>query len=242
MPENIKPEAEVKAETEAKVEVKGKSIHETVGEGESEKNSIPEAAFLSEKKARKEAEREVKRLEKMISEGATKKEVTDEVSSIADEFNVDPKFLKKIAESIRKDVEADFEEKVSSKLKPIEEMNKAEKFDRAFKKDIGEVLADMPDFKDIVNQDVIKSLTLKYLSDSSKKNMTLREIVEETYGGALRGKRTIETTTPRGGKEPEDIDKARLKSDPSYFAEIMRTPSLKAKYNKEMMNRVQGFL
>jgi len=225
---------EVKAE--AKVEVKEKPIHEVGGEGE--KNTIPEAAFLSEKKARKEAEREIKELKKMISEGATKKEVSDEVSSIADEFNVDPKFLKKIADSIRKDVEGELE----NKLKPIEEMNKAEKFDKAFTKDVNEVLADMPDFKDIVNKDVIKSLTLKYLSDSSKKNMTLREIIEETYGGALRGKRTIETTTPRGGKEPEDIDAVRMKKDPTYLAEVLANPTLKAKYNKEMLKRVENYL
>jgi phosphoglucomutase len=174
----------------------------------------------------------------MIADGATKKEVSDEVSSIADEFNVDPKFLKKIADSIRKDVEGELE----NKLKPIEEMNKAEKFDKAFTKDVNEVLADMPDFKDIVNKDVIKSLTLKYLSDSSKKNMTLREIIEETYAGSLRGKRTIETTTPRGGKEPEDIDTVRMKKDPTYLAEVLANPTLKAKYNKEMLKRVENYL
>ena len=90
-----------------------------------------------------------------------------------------------------------------------------------------------PEFKAIANPEVIKSLAI--LPQNAKK--TLSQILEETYGNAITGKRTIETTSPGGGKEPEPLDIKRAEKDIEYFKEVMADPKKKAQYNEAMLKR-----
>ena len=92
----------------------------------------------------------------------------------------------------------------------------------------------MPDFKGLADPDVIKTLSL----DPKNANKTLTQIVEDTYGNFLTGRRTVETTTPRGGKEPEKIDFARMTKDPSYYKEVMSDPDRKKEYNNNLHERL----
>jgi hypothetical protein len=87
-------------------------------------------------------------------------------------------------------------------------------------------------------QEVIKTLSL----DPKNSNKTISQLIEETYGNALPGKRSIEQNKPGGSKESGEIDFDRAKKDGSYFKEIMADPGLKKKYNDNLIGRVGGHL
>lgn len=186
--------------------------------------------FLEEKKARKAAEKRVAELESK-GDDIDSDAIADEIDSIAEEFDVNKPFLKKLEKALakkysKKEPQADNSE-VSSRLSAIEQKERQAQIDRAFDKHFGQAMARMPELKDIVNPDVIKTLSL----DPKNKDKTFTQIIEDTYGKSVPGRKTIERTTPGGGKEPEEIDMERARKDSKYFNEIMANPALKKKYN-----------
>jgi hypothetical protein len=90
-----------------------------------------------------------------------------------------------------------------------------------------------PEFKGVVNTDVVRQLAT--LPQNASK--TISQIIEETYGNALQGKRTIETTSPNGGQEPEPLDIDRASKDIKYLTEILADPKKKAQYNESMLKK-----
>ncbi len=213
---------------------------ETVGEAlettppkkpESKPETVPVGAFLQEKKDRKEAERQLRDLQASIAEGATRSEISADVESIVKQYpDVDPKFINSLVAAATAAAEA----KMGDKLKPIEEREREERVNRAFDQGYQQAIAKMPEFKDIANPEVIKTLSL----DPRNRNKTFTQIIEETYGRVVPGRRTVETTVPGGGKEPESVDMARAKTDPAYFSEIMKNPTLKKQYNEGLAQRI----
>lgn len=232
-------EAEVKATPEVpttEATVEQPEAQQTVGEiiEQTQPEKKPELeydkAYFAEKKARKVAERELKALKEQIEGGATKKEISESIAEIADEHNIDPEFLQKLASSIKAEAEKDIDAKYAAKFEGKEKENK---FETAFKSQYDIAMERAPEFKAIANPDVIKSLAI--LPQNAKK--TLSQILEETYGNAITGKRTIETTSPGGGKEPEPLDMKRAEKDIEYFKEVMADPKKKAQYNEAMLKR-----
>ena len=53
----------------------------------------------------------------------------------------------------------------------------------------------------------------------------------------LLGKRTIETTQPGGGNDPEPLNIQRAEKDIEYFKQVMADPKKKAQYNEAMLKR-----
>lgn len=197
--------------------------------------SVPLPEFLEIKKANKQLTRELKELRKTIEEGASDKEIASDIDSLAEENNVDKNFLRKFAKVIKAETEKELEEKISSKLKPIEEKEKREKFEKAFESHLVKVLEEMPEYKDVANPQVIKALSLL----PENKSKTFAQILEDTYGNATRGKRTIETATPRGGKEPESLDFERLRTDEKYYDEVMKDPELKKQWSRNLESNLR---
>lgn len=203
---------------------------------EKQPNHVPESAFLKEKMARKDAEKRIKELEaKILSNDTPHSEVSEDIASIAKEFDIDPTFLDKLEKSIRSKTEREVEDKISSKFKPLEEKERLAKIDSVFNTHFTQAINSMPEFKDIVNPSVIKSLSL--LPQNGSK--TFSQLIEETYGNAVTGKRTMTPTTPGGGKDPQPLDYKRAQRDKAYFLEVMSNPKTKAEYNSIMLQ--QGF-
>lgn len=198
-------------------------------EGEAE--TVPLATFLDLKKENKEMTKALKELEKKISEGATKVEITDDIAAIAEEFEVDPAFVQRLQKLTEARAMAVAKEAATEQMKPLQEKERADAIDKAFEKHFKAAIEKVPEFKAIVNPDVIKQLSL----NPANKDKTFVQLIEETYGNAVTGRRTIETTKPGGGKEPQTLDVARARKDPEYFAEIMADPAMKEKYNQEML-------
>jgi len=251
MAEQAKEAAEVvKTEDVEKVEQKKETVGDVLDpkksepkpEPKPEPRMVPEAVFLELKNDNKELRKDLKEFKKLIEEDGSKGEVIDEIDSLAKEYDIKPEFLKKLAASIRKDVEKEaskeIDDKVSSKLKPIEARERSEKIDKVFNEHFTAAMAEMPEYKDIVNPSVIKALSL----DPANQDKTFAQLIEETYGKAVPGKRTLETTKPGGGRAPEGIDFDRAKKDGKYFESIMADPAMKKEYNDGLIDRIKGVL
>ena len=91
-----------------------------------------------------------------------------------------------------------------------------------------------PEFKDVANADVIKQMAL----NPANKDKTFVQLLEEAYGNAIGGRRTIETTTPRGGAADTKVDIERTRKDPEYRREVLSNPDLKKQYNESIQDRI----
>ncbi len=183
-----------------------------------------------------------KKFEKLFNDLKTKsekgdapdKEIAEDLDALAEEFDIDPKFVKKLS----KILEGKAEKKVGESMAPILEQNqkltqkeKEEAIDKAFEKHYTAALETMPEYVDIANANVIKALSLL----PANKDKTFAQLIEDTYSKAITGKRTIADTKPGGGKDPEPIDYDKAKNDTAYFQEIMKDPQKKKEYNEHML-------
>lgn len=219
-------------EVEETTEQSQEEVQQTIEEMSDvpEKRVVDEHVFVAEKKARKAAEKELKALRESIENGASAQDVYDDISDISEEYDIDPQFLKKFASTIKAQTERDLETKLSSKLS---EKERVEKFDKNFENAFNKALERGPEFSSIANMEVIKQLAR--LPQNSRK--TVSQLLEETYGNALTGKRTIETTQPAGGKDPEPLDFDKAQKDIEYFNKVMADPKRKAQYNELMLKK-----
>lgn len=231
------------APSEAVADVKAKE--ETIGEvlkskkQESKDESVPLASFLEMKKENKKLAREMNELKRSIEQGATKKEVTADLKALSEKHNIDAEFLQDFAQAVRQEAEQDVEEKVSSKLKPFEEKEKAEKLDKTFNQHYSKAMEQMPEFEKIVNKDVIKTLSL----NPANSNKTFTQLIEEAYGHLVSGKRTFDSASTRAGKNDSfEVDDERMHKDPEYFDTVINNPLTKEKYNKRMIERISSHL
>lgn len=210
------------------------TIGEVLDERKPDPKVVPEAAFLEMKKDNKELRKELKDLRTAIESGATKAEVSADIAALGEKYGVDKAFLSELASTIRKDVDAD----TDSKIKPLTAQDKANRIDKVFATHFDKAMAEMPEFAGVVNREVIKTLSL----DPSNANKTFSQLIEETYGNAIGGKRTLETTTHRGGKSPEHVDIDRASRDGKYLAEVLSNPDTKKEYNEGLINRLGSHL
>jgi len=238
----ITPEVEAKeteeTTTEPQVEVKEEKV-ETVSEAlkleEKKDDSVPLSKFLDTKKSNKELAQKVRELEKKMEDGATKKEISSDVKSLASEHGVDEAFLTQFAEMIQNKTTSQLEDKFSEQIKPLTERSKKEQIDKLFDSKWEQLIAENPEYKDVAKKDVIKSFALQ----PQNVNKPFTEILNNVYGHTIKGRQTIESSTPRGGKDDNhEIDFNKARNDVDYFREIMANPKLKAKYNENLHNRV----
>lgn len=188
--------------------------------------------FLDIKKQNKELKKELDKMKTQIENGD---DVSNEdINSIADEYGVDKNFLKKLENTIRSQMNNDFDAKVSEKLKPLEQAEKAKQANQTFESIYTQTLERMPEYANVIDKDSLR--TLAFQKENS--TLSLPQLIEKIYGRSISGKKTIETTTPRGGKDPQEIDFSLARSDKEYFNQIMADPSLKAKYNSNIENRL----
>ena len=143
--------------------------------------------------------------------------------------------LEKDADSSVSATEKDPDVKVlADKLAKIEESEKRARQDVALSSALNKALDDAPEFKNIANLDVVKQMAL----NPANKAKTFPELLEEAYGNAIPGKRTTETTTPRGGANDTKVDLARAASDPVYKREVLADPDMRAQYNADLPSRL----
>jgi hypothetical protein len=204
-----------------------KTIEETL-EVEKER-TVPESALIKHKKAEKALAKELKELKASIEDGAKSGEIGKTLDEISEKHDVSKAFLKDLISAL---TPTDIDDKIDSRLKPLTDEARSNKINTLFNKEYKRTLEAMPEFKDIVNKDVVKSLTL----DPANRKKTFKSIIEDAYGHLLTGKKTLEKTGYKEGEKITSIDYKRAKKDVEYFKAIMANPALKEKYNKRMIN------
>lgn len=167
---------------------------------------VPIARLNKEIEKRKAAEQEIKELRAALEDDGGIDDVDDEPE------------VKKLAQ----------------KLERIEESERQAKLEATFTEHFNRVLENSPEYKDVVNVDVIKAMAF----NPTNANKTYKQLVEEAYGNAVTGRRTIETTTPRGGAKDIKLDSERAKTDTDYRREVLADPELRKQYNEGLADRV----
>lgn len=212
-------------------------LHKEASDKGEEKATVGLPKYMEEKKARQSLEKEVARLNDLIKNGGTSKEdIAEDIEALTKEYeDVDPVFLNKLVRTIEARAEKKFEGKFEEAVKPLKESVEEKRISEAFSTHFDRAMQAMPEYKDIVDPNVIKTLSL----DPDNEDKTFSELIEETYGKFVTGKKTMEDKTqPGGGKEPESVDFAKARKDPEYFKMIMANPRLKAEYNRDIHKRI----
>jgi hypothetical protein len=233
----VAPEVESKetevTPAEASTDVEQAKVGDVFKVEAKEAKMVPESVLIEYKKEAKTVRKELDALRKSIDEGANRGEVSKSIKDIAEKHNVDADFLREFSEAVKKEAESDIEERVASRMKPLEESEIATKKDKIFEEHFDKTLEEMPEFKKIINKDVIKTLAF----DPKNANKTFAQIFQESYGHLVTGKKTLDTTKPRGGAKDTSIDFEKASKDSTYFAEVMADPTLKAEYNKRLISQ-----
>lgn len=245
MAEETKPSTQNET-AETKVETKPKEENpetpdtlEEIQKDKPEKETVGLDKYLTEKNARKEAEKKAEALALEIetlknTPGKSKAEIEEDIAELAKAHNIDEDFLQTLATSVYKKAKKDIEAELVPEVRKITSENKAEKVEKKFSELFEKTIADMPEYASIVNREVIKKLAL----DPANAKKRLPEILEETYGKAITGKKTIEAG-PTGGKN-EKIDFTKVTADD--IARINADPTLKKEYSEWTQNQVKHYL
>lgn len=194
--------------------------------------------FLDIKRENKELRNQLSELANRIEQGENKQDIAQDLEELAEEHQIDKSFLNKLAKSIEKRAEERLEATLSQKLEPITKVEREKQFNDSFNKALNRALEQMPEYKDVVNENTIKALATSPLNA----NKTMTQIIEETYSNNITGKGNIETTKVNGGKEPDTLDYEKAKNDADYFKEIMSNPKLKKEYNEKNLSEVAKYL
>ncbi len=223
-----------------KEETIGEVLQTNASEAEHEAKTVPLSALIELKKTDKEQKRQIRELQKRIEGGELETETATDIDALIEEFpDADPNFLKKFVKLARAEAKKEAEEEVSNKLKPIRAEQTAKQLDERFEAQYAKVLENMPEYAKIANKGVIKTLTLS----PSNSNKTFTQIIEESYGHLVTGKRTVDAGSARAGKNDDaEVDFKRAAKDTGYYQEIMANPVLKKKYNARMVEGLSSKL
>lgn len=232
------PDAVVPAKVEPKVDPapvveppKAPTIAELTGKKEEQPDTVPLKAFLDMKKDNKELKKSITDLTKAVKDGATKSEISADIKEMAEEYDADENLIKAIIEKTKGEADASLEKK----LKPFLDKEKGDKIDTLFNENYDKAIEAMPEYKDVANKEVIKTLAL----DPKNKDKTFADILDSSYGHLIGGKKTLETAQPGAKKLVEgEVDVDRASSDKDYFKEVMADPTLKKKYNEGLEKRL----
>lgn len=232
--------AETKVET--KEEVKTETAPETVGEiqkDEQEKPTVGLDKYLDEKSARKDAEARAdvlaQEIEALKNDPAKSKvEVEQDIAELAKAHNIDEEFLQKLATSVHAKAKKELEAEFLPKINKVNAENAADKVEKKFSTLFEKTLDELPEYKGVVNRDVVKKLAL----DPTNAKKTLPQILEEAYGNAVTGKKTMETGAT--GAKTEKIDFSKVTS--SDLDRINADPALKKEHNAYMEQEVRKYL
>lgn len=200
-------------------------------------DTVPLATFLEAKKDAKEVpglRAKIVELEAAVAAGAKPGEIADDLAAIGKKFGVDEGFMTELSKAVDAKVKA-AKDGVEQELGKLTQKEQDDRINTAFTTHFDAAIAAAPEFKGIAKADVIKSLSL--LPENA--NKTFAQIIEDTYGHAVPGKRSIEPTVPGGPKEPAPLDYARAATDNAYYHEIMSDPKLKAEYNQNLAKRLK---
>ena len=202
------PEAEAKSEEATpKEEPTLADLHQEEPKEEKKvPDSVPLARLNKEVARRKELETELKELRQQIDAG-------DDYEDADDSSEV---------------------KQLAAEVKEIKQREARIKAEAVFSQNLERTLENNPEYKDLVNKEVIKQMAF----NPANKDKTYTQLLEEAYGNAIQGRRTMESTTPRGGADNTKVDIERAQRDAAYRKEVLADPDMRKEYNKNLHLRI----
>lgn len=209
---------EVKEESEATVNqsTEEQAAEESVGQLHEEESSVSEKQ-VPDLVPKSRLDKEIKRRKEL------QRELAEERKEVESE---DP------------DDEPEEDSQVAKLAKDLEEIKRRERqaqLEQTFEKHYSKALENNPDFKSIANKEVIKQMAF----NPANKNKTYSQLLQEAYGNAIPGRKTIETTTPRGGAVDTKVDVDRARTDAEYRRQVLADPDLRKQYNQGLEKRLR---
>lgn len=232
-PEEVKIEETVEEQTEEKApEVVEETLADIIPdqpeapiERKAKPETVPIDVYLQLKKELKEMKK---------SSTTSSQSIDSSIEEIANEFDVDSAFAKKLANAIENSSINKFEERYLAEKKEIEHKQKLQESESKLDKAIESALESSPFYKDVVNIEIIKDLARK----TTDKTMTVSTLLENVYGRAVTGKRTLESSAPSSmerGSSKVDFSQA---GDPATYAHIKSDPKLWKEYNEYLVKNL----
>lgn len=221
-----------KSTQEAKPEIKEATIGEKVEIEKSKPapDSVPLAKYMEEKNTRKELENRIKELE---AKGTPSNK---DLSALAEKYGASPELLVELESRFDSKLSSATEERLKGLLPELESIKaerNAEKFEKTFKDMWDVALANSPEFTDVADIEIIKSL----VKQPENHSLTLTQLIDKTYGKFIQGKKTIETT--QGGKSVETTDIDFNDMSDENWEMVKSNPDLKEKYNAHILKNLR---
>lgn len=219
------PEQEVNNAPEETVN--DEQAHEAEEQEETSTEDEPTAAELHEEDTQKIPENVPKaRLDKEIQR---RKDLEAKLAELEKAKDNDPE-----VDDTQKDPDV---KELAEKISKIEQKENKLKREEIFQKHYEKALENAPEYKDVANAEVVKQLAF----NPANKDKTYSQLLDMAYGNALGGKRTTETTTPRGGADTK-VDVERARKDPEYRKEVLSNDETRKQYNESLTDRVGRYL
>lgn len=175
------------------------------------------------------AESEANNLRKQLEEAQDSKgDVSNaNITKIAEQFDVDPKFAEALAEAISSKNSSEIKkarEELQSEISKRDAVEKQKAFDEAFDKAFTKATEGI---KTTVNKDAVKTVFLDRVKNNQE--LTIDDVVTEMYGSSGRSSSEDDV---RGGGEGNgiEIDFTTASRDAKQLKAIMADPTAKAKY------------
>ncbi len=207
------------------------TVIETEDDSEDEKDlssaNVPLSTFLELKKELKNAQNALKN-SSMATDSA--------LQELAQEYDVDVDFMRKLADSIKQETAKEFQSKYEPMFNKQQQEREAEKRDALFTKVFEQAKKSYPELNDVLNKDLIKDLAL----DPKNSNKTVKQLIEWTYGGVIN--RIDETPAPSfekgssGSTKSSGLDFSNL-SEQDHKA-IANDPKLSKEYGDWVVKNV----
>lgn len=208
--------------------------------------NVPLKKYMSEKNARRDAESRAKELESELTalrnSPKGEQEVKLDVRALSEKHNIDEEALRDILNasySMTKDkVKAELEAELNPKLAEFEGMKRekeVQKFEQKFQTILSETLKEMPEYKDLVDQDDLK----QWIRSGQYSKLSIPQLIEQKYGKFVTGKKTIENSYVPN-REQEVPDTLNMKDED--YARLETDPAFKKKWAEDLPNRLRKYM
>lgn len=157
----------------------------------------------------------IKQLQDQVKAGGTGAAAAkDELDELAEEFNLQPEFVKKLANAIGNKSAKSIEDKYLGDIKDIKaektqraEATQAARIAKAVDVEIERVITDNPQFAKIANPAAIKKYVL---ADQTNLQRSMDDIFEELYGGAVKDNPSVDGYAGGAANNPKAVDFSNL--------------------------------
>ncbi len=153
----------------------------------------------------------IRQLQEQVKNGGTSaSNAKDELDALAEEWQLEPKFVRKLSEILLSKSKKQFEDSYLSDINDIKSKTEEQtkqithaQVAGAISKEFDRVVADNPDLGKVAHKEAVKKYIL-----SSEENLkrTMEDILEELYGEAVKNSAGVEGYSSQGGNHPKEPD------------------------------------